>query len=82
MKELETERERRWKAEQASKKLLNHIQALQGKGEGHIENTEPYTQQSRKVGNTGITELYMSVSRLGREKVKGKEGITTDLGWP
>lgn len=31
MKELETERERRWKAEQASKKLLNHIQALQGK---------------------------------------------------
>ncbi|XP_065936571.1 leucine-rich repeat and coiled-coil domain-containing protein 1 isoform X1 [Magallana gigas] len=31
MKELETERERRWKSEQASKKLLNHIQALQGK---------------------------------------------------
>ena len=37
MKELETERERRWKAEQASKKLLNHIQALQGKGEVHIK---------------------------------------------
>lgn len=48
MKELETERERRWKAEQASKKLLNHIQALQGKGKRTKETTEPYTDITRQ----------------------------------
>ena len=32
MKELEQERERRWKAEQASKKLVNHIKELSTKG--------------------------------------------------
>ena len=30
--ELETERERRWKAEQAARKLTDHIRDLQGKG--------------------------------------------------
>ena len=32
MGELEKERERRWKAEQAAKKLVDHIQALTNKG--------------------------------------------------
>lgn len=50
MKELETERERRWKAEQASKKLLNHIQALQGKGNTTKETTEiTFKHYSAKV---------------------------------
>ncbi len=32
MQELETERERRWKSEQAAKKLVEHIKELQSKG--------------------------------------------------
>ena len=32
MSELETERERRWKSEQATKKLVEHIKELQSKG--------------------------------------------------
>ena len=33
MRELEAERERRWKSEQATKKLVDHIKELQAKGE-------------------------------------------------
>ena len=33
MRELESERERRWKAEQATKKLVDHIKQLQIKGQ-------------------------------------------------
>ena len=32
MSELETERERRWKSEQATKKLVEHVKELQSKG--------------------------------------------------
>ena len=32
MKELESERERRWKAEQATKRLVDHVRELQSKG--------------------------------------------------
>ena len=32
MSELETERERRWKSEQATKKLVDHVKQLQSKG--------------------------------------------------
>ena len=32
LEELEKERERRWKAEQAAKKLVDHIQTLTNKG--------------------------------------------------
>ncbi len=35
MQELEVERERRWKAEQAAKKLIDHIKELKSKGK-HI----------------------------------------------
>ena len=33
MKELESERERRWKSEEATKKLAEHVRTLQEKGE-------------------------------------------------
>ena len=39
MNELEGERERRWKSEQATKKLADHIKYLQIKGEETYQNT-------------------------------------------
>ena len=37
MKELESERERRWKSEEATKKLAEHVRTLQEKGETTIK---------------------------------------------
>ena len=36
MSELESERERRWKSEQATKKLVEHVQQLQSKGKFYL----------------------------------------------
>ena len=33
MHEVESERERRWKAEQATKRLIDHIKSLQSEGQ-------------------------------------------------
>ena len=45
LKELEGERERRWKAEQAARKLADHVKDLQTKCESFLTGTAQHRYQ-------------------------------------
>lgn len=74
MKELETERERRWKAEQASKKLLNHIQALQGKAKEGDELKDTAIEATTRLKQALMNEREAKL-RLQNDVEKLKEHI-------
>ncbi|XP_056008134.1 leucine-rich repeat and coiled-coil domain-containing protein 1-like [Ostrea edulis] len=74
MKELESERERRWKAEQASKKLLNHIQTLQGKAKEGSELKDTAIEATTRLKQALMNEKEARL-RLQNDGEKLKEHI-------
>ncbi|XP_062611366.1 leucine-rich repeat and coiled-coil domain-containing protein 1-like isoform X2 [Saccostrea cucullata] len=74
MKELESERERRWKAEQASKKLLNHIQTLQGKAKEGDELKDTAIEATSRLKQALMNEREAKL-RLQNDVEKLKEHI-------
>lgn len=76
MRELESERERRWKAEQASKKLVDHITELQSKAkdsEGFQDTAiEATTRLKQALTNEREvrTRMQLDIDKLKDEVVK------------
>ncbi|XP_021352009.1 leucine-rich repeat and coiled-coil domain-containing protein 1-like [Mizuhopecten yessoensis] len=77
MQELEKERERRWKAEQASKKLVDHIKSLQTKAKDgdQLKDTaiEATTRLKQALTNEREAKLRLQ-DDLDRTKVHLQEG--------
>ncbi|XP_064641246.1 leucine-rich repeat and coiled-coil domain-containing protein 1-like [Lineus longissimus] len=74
MQELETERERRWKAEEAAKKMADHIRGLQTKAKEETEMQDIAIQASSRLKQALMKSKEMQ-GRLEEENASLKEDL-------
>lgn len=79
--DLDKERERRWKAEQAAERLVNHVRALQTKLTDMQAKHElcvvrnSHTDQELKEKNKTVNTLQSQLDQLGNELEASKDDI-------
>ena len=64
MSELESERERRWKSEQATKKLVEHVQQLQTKGKFYL------SRECKRMGVAVLTKFPWDLTNCREPSAK------------